>query len=434
MSSGAPGGAPAFEATYGNMWPTKRADPTQSTRGWEFFHTNKGGAPDATRTFTSHVNFAKKLSAIPCVFMGLNAIDLLVTGPLCIHTATTNVSDRGMDVQFSTRNDACVWSAGVNWFCYVPHRGGPEFRTGIVHCDPGLPGYNLHLPGEFGMPHVYEYYVPFPQPFDRTLPPPMVLCAIQGFTAPQRNDQGVLPLRLRVFPSEVDHDRFKINVMTWEDSVVNDVTVSWLAYTVSPVSPYARAISSQTVPCMNTAPNFTVNQGTGPRDFVQPILFARDPFPDVPAVATFLSGFEIFTRADVRLKAIEKSRTAAGCDLVFGTWANTSVGGGDITWLAFLDDAPTAPGAPPAQQTGMRDSTGRRFEMAPASAPAAATPPPGGVESGMECIVCFERNKDTLFSPCNHICCCSSCASKLKPNICPVCRSAISSKSKIFFT
>jgi len=426
----------AFEATYGSMWPTKRSDPTQSTRGWEFYHLGKGGAPNATRTFTCHVNHAKKMSAIPCVFMGLNAIDLLVCGPLCIHASPANITNTGMDIQFVTRNDSCVWSAGTTWFAYVPHPGGPEFRTGVVNCDPGMPGYSLHMPGQPGMPHVYEYFVPFPQPFDRSLPPPMVLCVIQGFTAPHRNEQGAIPLRLRVFPTEIDHDRFKINVMTWEDSMVSDVTVSWLAYSVDPASPYARCISSQTLPCMNSAPNFAVYQGNGPRDFVQPIAYSRDPFPDVPAVATWLSGFEVFTRADVRLKAIEKSRTTVGCDLVFGTWANTSVGGGDITWLAFIDDvAPVAAGAFSAPPSGMRDSTGRRFAMAPAGAPAAApAPASGAIEPGMECIVCFERAKDTLLQPCNHICCCSECASRLKPNICPVCRTAITSKSKIFFT
>jgi len=430
------------------MWPTKRADPTQSTRGWELWHRGSG-VPDGTRTYKCHVNFAKRMSTIPCVFMGLNAIDLLNTGPLCVRTVPTKITDQGMDLEYTTRNDSCVWSAGVSWFAYVAHPGGPAFRTGVVHCNPSSPGYTLHVPSyQSGVPHTYEQFVPFAQPFERSLPPPKVLCTVTGFLAPQRNDQGMIPLRLRVFPSEVSHDRFKINVMTWENSLITDVTVSWLAYSVAPDSPYASCIASMSVPCMNTDPNFTIATGKGPRDFVLPIAYARDPFPDVPAVATFLSGFEIFTRTDVRLKAIEKSRTRAGCDLVFGTWADTSVGGGDITWLAFLDITPAAAAA--AAAGGMRDSTGRRFAMAPAlPGPAASAPPPaaaipaaappagpvpGAVEAGMECVVCFERAKDTLLQPCNHICCCGQCASRLKPDICPVCRTAIKNKVKIFFT
>jgi len=236
---------------------------------------------------------------------------------------------------------------------------------------------------------------------------------------------------------------------------VSDVTVSWLAYSVNPDSPYRGCINSMAQPCMATAPNFLVSSGKGPRDFVQKITWPE--FRDVPAVATWLSGFEIYTNTDVRLKAVEKARTRNGCDLIFGTWDNTIVGGGDITWFAFLDSAPSAAGAagPAGVEQGMRDSNGRRFVMSPppaAAAPAPASsmpmappmgapagglaPPPGPADSeaGLECIVCFERPKDTLLQPCNHICCCSTCAAKLSPNICPVCRSAIESKVKIFFT
>jgi len=456
------------------------------------------GQPTALRTFKQHVNHSKRMSQIPQVFMGLNAIDLLLPGPLCVRLNARNVTNTGMDIEFATFNGTRVWSAGVTWFAFVPHEGGPSFRTGTVQCDPSVAGYTLHQPGQPGYPHTFEYYVPFPQPFPRDQPPPVVLTAIMGFNAPAKGSQGPTPLRLRVSALEIDNDHFKLQVMTWEDSLVTDVTVSWLAYSVKMDSPYARCIASQVQPCMNSAPNFAVASGKGPRDFVQKISFPE--FHDIPAVATWLSGMEIFTRTDVRLKAVEKARTRSGCDLVFGTWDNTLVGGGDITWFAFVDTLPDG-----AVLEGMRDSNGRRFNLAPPppapaqpvappmpdmgmppppmgmappqpmlpppmgmpppmsmdpmagappppmggmppmpQAPMGGAPPPpmptlpdanpNGVEAGMECIVCFERAKDTLLQPCNHICCCSTCAAKLSPNICPVCRSAIESKVKIFFT
>jgi len=470
---------------------------TLSTRGWELWHTNANAPVAGLRTFKQHVNHSKRMSQIPQVFIGLNAIDLLLPGPLCVRVNPTNVTNTGMDIEFSTFNGTRVWSAGVTWFAFVPHEGGPSFRTGSVQCDPSVAGYTLHQPGEPGCPHIFEYYVPFPQPFSRDMPPPVVLTAISGFNAPARGPQGPTPLRLRVSAAEIDVDHFKLQVMTWEDSLVTDVTVSWLAFSVSVGSPFAGCITSGVQPCMNTAPNFAVASGKGPRDFVQKIPFPG--FHDVPAVATWLSGMEVFTRTDVRLKAVEKARTRNGCDLVFGTWDNTLVGGGDITWFAFVDTPPNGGAAP----EGMRDASGRRFNLAPPAGPGPAPgpapgpmqpmppppmgvmppdmgmpppgpmmPPPGpmmpppdmggmpppmggmpppmggmpppmggmpggdqnGVEAGMECIVCFERAKDTLLQPCNHICCCSQCAAKLSPNICPVCRSAIDSKVKIFFT
>jgi len=441
--------APLFEATCGATWPSKRRDITLSTRGWELYHTNKSGAPNEMRTFTQHVNHSKMMSAIPEVFLGLNAIDLLLPGPLCVQLKATNITTTGMDIQFSTFNSTCVWSAGASWFAFVPHEGGPVFHTGKVQCDPSVAGYCLHLPGQPGAPQIFEYYVPFATPFTRDQPPPTVLTVISGFNAPARGMNGSIPLRLRVAAPEVSHDHFKLQVMTWEDSLVNDVTVSWLAYSVPIGSPFTGCIASQVQPCMNNSPNFAVAAGKGPRDFVQKITWPE--FPDVPAVGTWLSGMEIQTRTDVRLKAVEKARTRCGCDLVFGTWDNTLVGGGDITWFAFIDTLPAAGAAP----SGMRDSSGRRFNFAPEpSAPSAPSAPfgmpsapsapmapmgmgmPGadGVESGMECVVCYERAKDTLIQPCNHICCCSQCAAKLSPNICPVCRSPIEGKVKIFFS
>jgi len=420
-----------FEATYGCIWPSKRRDMTLTTPGWELYHLNKNGAPTANRSFTQHVNHSKRMSAVPEVFLGLNAIDLILPGPLTVRLNAKNVTTTGMDIDFTTYNNTCVWSAGATWLAFVNHPGGPVFHTGTVQCDPSVEGYNLNRPGQPGAPNVFRYYVPFAQPFSRNQAPATVLVAVKGFSAPARNGTTTVPLRLRVSAAEVDFDHFILEVMTWEDSLVSDVTVSWLAYSVDPASPYSRCIRSQVVPCMNDAPGFAVGTGTGPRDFVQKITWPE--FSDVPAVATWLSGMEVFTRTDVRLKAVEKARTRTGCDLVFGTWDNTLVGGGDITWLAFVDTLPSGAAAP-----GMRDSTGRRFTAAaPAaapSAPSAPAPAVGAVESGMECVICYERAKDTLLQPCNHICCCSQCASKLSPNICPVCRTAITNKVKIFFT
>jgi len=420
--------AQPFEAVCGAIWPSKRRDPSLATRGWELWKKGSG-APDDARSFTNHINYPKRLSAIPNVFIGLHAIDLLIDGPLCIFTSANNVSNQGMDIQFITRNDACVWSAGLSWFAYVPHRGGPELRTGSVQCHSGCPGYNLNTESYQPGARTFSYMVPFAEPFNPGLPAPTIICAISGFTAPPRSSQGAIPLRVRVYPTEIGYDRFKLNVTTWDQSMINDITVSWLAYSVDPSSPYSRCIVSRTVPCMNSAPDFKVNAGSGPRDYIQKITFGPQPFPDVPSVLTFLSGFEVFTRSDVRLKAVEKARTNNGCDLDFGTWANTLVGGGDFTWFAFLDTLPAAAAAP-----GIRDISGRRYvQNNPAPAAHAAPAPPPAEGSGLECSICMERNKNTLMLPCGHICCCGECAARLpSPKICPLCRTPIASMQTVY--
>jgi len=58
----------------------------------------------------------------------------------------------------------------------------------------------------------------------------------------------------------------------------------------------------------------------------------------------------------------------------------------------------------------------------------------------MRCVVCMENQKDTLFRPCRHLCCCRNCVRALavqKPNKmtvfdCPKCRQRVDSMSIVF--
>jgi len=52
------------------------------------------------------------------------------------------------------------------------------------------------------------------------------------------------------------------------------------------------------------------------------------------------------------------------------------------------------------------------------------------LERKSECVVCQSREKVILFTPCNHVQCCQSCADKVVS--CPVCRTVIQTKIKIF--
>ena len=433
-----------FEATSGTMWPSKRSDPTQSTPGWGLWMRGQTGAPTSQRSFTRHASHARRMRAVPEVFMGLNALDLLVTGPLCVSVQPANVTATGLDVRFTTRNNALVWSAGAAWLAFVADAAAgapPALQTGRVRCDARAPGYRLHegVPaGGGGGPREHVCAVAFPRAFDVRAGPPTVVAVVAGLCAPAR-----AWLRLRVAATDVRPDGFALHVTTWGDSTLDEVTVAWLACAADVAAGAAGTgarVACRTVPCMNTSPAFSVAVGKGPRDYVQRAAFGPVPFADDPEVVTFLSGMEIATRTDVRLKAVERARTRAGCDLVFGTWADTSVLGGDITWLAFLDSTTAAAGA--GAPAGVRDASGRRANFAPSTSgqPARDTgvQPRGGssgtrTEPGMECVVCFERPKDTLLQPCNHICVCSDCARRLAPPICPVCRTLITGTAKIFF-
>ncbi|CAF0795245.1 unnamed protein product [Rotaria sp. Silwood1] len=50
----------------------------------------------------------------------------------------------------------------------------------------------------------------------------------------------------------------------------------------------------------------------------------------------------------------------------------------------------------------------------------------------LECVICLSGERCCLISPCNHLCCCATCAKKIQ-NHCPICRGDIESIQRIFF-
>ena len=52
------------------------------------------------------------------------------------------------------------------------------------------------------------------------------------------------------------------------------------------------------------------------------------------------------------------------------------------------------------------------------------------VEEQRLCVVCLDKEKDTILVPCGHFCVCKRCAAQLSS--CPMCRKVISSKYKVY--
>mmetsp|Transcript_25314 Transcript_25314/g.28156 ORF Transcript_25314/g.28156 Transcript_25314/m.28156 type:complete len:236 (+) Transcript_25314:138-845(+) len=49
----------------------------------------------------------------------------------------------------------------------------------------------------------------------------------------------------------------------------------------------------------------------------------------------------------------------------------------------------------------------------------------------MECVVCFDEAITTLLQPCNHLCLCAGCASRVEK--CPMCNGPIEARTAVFF-
>ena len=54
------------------------------------------------------------------------------------------------------------------------------------------------------------------------------------------------------------------------------------------------------------------------------------------------------------------------------------------------------------------------------------------VPKALECCVCTTKAKDIVFDTCKHLCVCSDCVPKL--NTCPICRTGITTFTKVFVT
>ncbi|XP_019647931.1 PREDICTED: uncharacterized protein LOC109488195 isoform X1 [Branchiostoma belcheri] len=58
----------------------------------------------------------------------------------------------------------------------------------------------------------------------------------------------------------------------------------------------------------------------------------------------------------------------------------------------------------------------------------------GSSPAGNDCIICTERERNCLLSPCNHLCCCMECAKSLtnRHQNCPMCRTPIAEVLRVF--
>ena len=48
------------------------------------------------------------------------------------------------------------------------------------------------------------------------------------------------------------------------------------------------------------------------------------------------------------------------------------------------------------------------------------------------CLICLNQERNVVFTPCNHLCVCSSCGYTNRIDICPICRASILTRMRIY--
>ncbi|KAG8200417.1 hypothetical protein JTE90_000502 [Oedothorax gibbosus] len=98
-----------------------------------------------------------------------------------------------------------------------------------------------------------------------------------------------------------------------------------------------------------------------------------------------------------------------------------------------ISDAPE-PSAPPKSESfeDSLENMTERISDASRSPDEEPTAPPISPETETklwcqtECVICFDSQTSAVFLPCGHVCCCPGCSTKVE--LCPMCRTTISSK------
>lgn len=83
-------------------------------------------------------------------------------------------------------------------------------------------------------------------------------------------------------------------------------------------------------------PGWTLNSGSGPREWTEPITFAKS-FNEPPEVTVGLSMVDIDQAKNSRVRVDPKNITEKGFDLVCGAWDDTVLYSVTADWLAFGD-------------------------------------------------------------------------------------------------
>nr|XP_043868455.1 E3 ubiquitin-protein ligase LRSAM1 isoform X1 [Solea senegalensis]XP_043868456.1 E3 ubiquitin-protein ligase LRSAM1 isoform X1 [Solea senegalensis] len=94
---------------------------------------------------------------------------------------------------------------------------------------------------------------------------------------------------------------------------------------------------------------------------------------------------------------------------------------------------PSAP--PPSSPPSFPSTSTAQFPSPPLTpgtpvTPAAPSPVEGPGSS--ECVVCMETESQVIFLPCGHVCCCQVCNNALQN--CPLCRSSISQRVRVYYS
>lgn len=136
-------------------------------------------------------------------------------------------------------------------------------------------------------------------------------------------------VRVNAYPSEIQRDRFKINLDTWNDTTLYYATCAWLAIEADDMDfQYGSYHTLEDHDCKSA-----------PLHNTRKITFKRK-YPTAPAVVVWLNVIDLGSAANWRIKTFATNVTATGFTIHIDTWADTKLYAAMASWVAYPMDRP----------------------------------------------------------------------------------------------
>eukprot|EP01114_Cavostelium_apophysatum_P002560 TRINITY_DN1227_c0_g1_i1.p1 TRINITY_DN1227_c0_g1~~TRINITY_DN1227_c0_g1_i1.p1 ORF type:complete len:425 (+),score=107.88 TRINITY_DN1227_c0_g1_i1:59-1333(+) len=412
----------------GKIVPSKKTTPD-----WKL-HKGNGN-----RTYTEHIRFSKRFPSSPIVQLSFSTLDVLTDADHRISTAPINVDQDGFDLQINTWEDTQVWSAAVSWIAYdkgFSTRAGNMICSGTASLRKNLPGYGLHKGhGD----RDFKYTIDFPKAFTS---PPNIFVAFSQLDVFNGKDT-----RVKVYTNNIKNGSFECVVGTWSDTHVWSTGITWIAFDKNFSDTNGPDLKIQTgrQPFKKDNPGYNLWKGEGDRSIKRRQNFVRK-FGENPTVITSLCELDVVRDYDHRISTVAENSSSTGFDIKLGTWNDTLVWGGSVSWLAFgKGQAPPPPAPavvpPPAAAAAANDdadgqSPAKKQKTEHDNASSSSSNSKEEEDDSKECKVCMDNPINTVLVPCGHLCVCESCSQLLTKNkhsaLCPICKGKIKSVVKTF--
>ena len=250
------------------------------------------------------LNFPRPFIDRPRLAHGIRELDVGNNANICVTSILQNITENSADCKISPMGDTTLYSAAVDVLALAP--GDLDFLTGEhtrdLWADPDDPA---------------SVRIDFERPFPT---PPKVLVFFNCIDLDKNR-----VWRLKTTATDIDVDRFTLNIETWADTIFYAARVGWIAYPEDHEHIFSTSINTMDV---------------RPWDQPQPKQSSKIKFDAVgfwknPSVFIALNAIDVDCKANLRVNAYVDGVSTTSLTWHIDSWDNTLLYSAGATIIAF---------------------------------------------------------------------------------------------------